>query len=93
MPPRISASVTKTVLIWDQIGEAPLHFIVLDGDYRHLDGIYINSSGSEEDERKQDELSDLIYDSDGNHRQKWLDKFPVDVVGDGVVVIVAGFLP
>lgn len=87
----MSAPVTKTVFIWDSVGEAPIGFAVLHGDYSHLHGIYINSSTA--DPALHDELSDLAYDNEGNCLFDLQNKFPTDAVKNGAIVIVVGFLP
>lgn len=81
----------KTVLIWDQCAVEPVQFAVLEGDMRHLNGVYINSTS--DDEAKQQELSDLVYDKNGTTRINLSEDFPVAAVRAGAEVIVAGFLP
>jgi hypothetical protein len=81
----------KTIVIWDQIGQDDIKFAILDGDYSELDGIYINNSLQEPEDVNR--LSDLIYDDNGREIATFVDKFPVDLVKEGAVVIVAGFLP
>lgn len=81
----------KTVLIYDQCGEASIEFYILDGDYQHLDRVYIN--GAEEEQEKQDELSALLYDNKSQKKLKARMTFPTNAVIDGAAVIVAGFLP
>ena len=82
----------RTVLIFDQCGAEALEFYVLDGDYRHLAGVYVNSC--EGNQKKQDELSDLLYDPDtGEKRKKARHKFPVKAVRAGASVVVCGFIP
>lgn len=82
----------KTVLIYDQLGEGPIKFYILDRDYSHLDGVYINDSNV--DEALQEELSKLIYDPvTGCELQCAREYFPSYAVKDGALVIVAGFLP
>lgn len=89
--PKKKAAAVKTVMIYDQL-DAALKFLVLDGDYKHLDGIYINASN--QDEKLQDELSNLLYDpKDGQDRVTLLTEFPMQAVRDGADVIVTGFLP
>lgn len=78
----------KTVLIYDNVGMCPIEFAVLDGDYSHLNGIYINAADA--DEKLQDELDKLVYD---DHALLFLSEFPAQAVKDGAIVIVAGFLP
>jgi len=83
----------KTVFIYDTKVE-PICFIVKDGDYRHLDRAYINQSVDSEDEENHIvELSDLIYDDEGNQLYEISTDFPVQDVIDGAFVIVVGFLP
>lgn len=79
----------KTVVIWDDC-EANLKFVVVDGDKRHLDGIYINSN---DDEKLQDEVNLLFCDEKGNQLRKLVDEFPYEEVKNGAFVIRAGFLP
>ena len=91
MPKRKAVAAVKTVMIYDQL-DASIKFLVLDGDYKHLDGIYINAS--DQDEKLQDELSNLLYDpQNGQDRVTLLTEFPTQAVRDGAEVIIAGFLP
>lgn len=80
----------KTVIIWDAL-DANIKFLVVEGDQRHLNGVYINTAGDEEDDKKQDELTKLTMDEEGT--KKMLDDFPTTAVLEGAFVIVAGFLP
>jgi hypothetical protein len=96
----------KTVIIYDQL-DAGIKFLVMDGDFRHLNGVYINScapfDATEEEEAawdaergdvKQEELTNLIYDENTSAlKVTFLDTFPVADVQSGADVIVAGFLP
>jgi uncharacterized membrane protein YheB (UPF0754 family) len=89
----------KTVIIYDQC-EANVTFIVLDGDYRHLNRIYVNQVvGKTKKEQKaaeklQEELCDLIYHpKTGDTLVSLLTEFPLAEVQNGADVIVAGFLP
>jgi hypothetical protein len=74
-------------------------FAVLDGDYRHLNGVYINMVVPEDEDeaghnKKQDELNELVYNQkDGSYKIEMLDTFPTEAVREGAEVIVAGFLP
>lgn len=79
----------RTVVIWDtQID--PIQFFILEGDYRHLNGTYINSI---EDNDRQEELNNLLaYNDRGVPKVEMLEKFPLPLWPDDVV-IVAGFLP
>jgi hypothetical protein len=89
----------QTVIIYDQC-EANLTFFVLDGDYRHLNNVYINQCvGKTKKEQKaaeklQDELNNLVYDQKtGATILPILTVFPIEAVQSGADVIVAGFLP
>ena len=83
----------RTIIIWDSVGIEPISFMVLDGDYSHLDRVYINEGGDEDNDKKQSELSALLCDDETETQRDIpkLDKFPK--LEDGDVVIVAGFLP
>jgi hypothetical protein len=80
----------QTVMIFDQCGQEQVKFAVLEGDYTHLNGIYINSTENEEE--KERELMKLLYEKDGTMLVKLLDFFPVEAVINGGKVIVTGFL-
>lgn len=81
----------QTVVIWDQVGQDDIKFAILDGDYSELDGLYLNNAHQEQEDL--DRLSNLIYDENGKEIATFVDKFPIDLVKAGAVVIVAGFLP
>lgn len=84
----------KTVIIYETFIE-PLSFIVADGDLSHLDKVFINNMYSSLE--LQDELSDLLYDSETGDSTPLLNSavkdFPVEEVKNGAKVITAGFLP
>ena len=80
----------KTVLIFDQCGEQPLQFFVVEGDYQHLDSVYINAT---DDEALEDELNSLLYDEAGKLKLKPIKGFPYKAVKSGAKVIVVGFAP
>lgn len=81
----------KTLIIYDQCGQEEIKFYVVQGDYTHLDGIYINSM---QDEGLVEELVNLFYDCEtGQDLLTPEDSFPLKAVKDGALVIVAGFLP
>lgn len=80
----------KTVVIYDQMGCADIGFIVMEGDYRHLNNVYINNPMCQE---LSNELSDTLYDDAGNEKFVLLDVFPTEEVVNGASVIVAGFIP
>lgn len=79
----------KTVLIWDTLGIQPIKFAILEGDYRHLNDVYVNSTGAKE----EDDITRLMYGDNGECKIELTDTFPVDAVINGAFVIVAGFLP
>ena len=82
----------KTLMIFDQCGQAPIKFYVLNGDYSHLDGIYVNHS--QQDQKLVEELANLLYDAEtGEELLESLDHFPYGAVSrEHAKVIVAGFL-
>jgi hypothetical protein len=81
----------KTIIIWDQCGQSDLSFFVVDGDYSHLDGVYINGHA---DDSLVEELSSLVYDDNGKTLLKVYKKFPRKASMDAEnKIIVAGFLP
>lgn len=72
----------------------PIKFAVLQGDYSHLDRIFINMATKDSTNRKrQDELSSLIYDRAGKTIMRFYSTFPYKAMGPNTKVIVAGFLP
>lgn len=81
----------QTVFIWDECGQDDIRFLVVDGDYSELHGIYINNATQEQED--QDRLCNLIYTEEGQYKVQFLNQFPVDAVKAGATVIVAGFLP
>ena len=89
----------KTVIIYDQL-DADVKFVVLDGDYTHLNHVYVNVNQYIEDkklrkaQKLQDEFTNLFFSpDDGKDLQTYLTEFPTQEVLDGAAVIVAGFLP
>lgn len=87
--------VDRTIMIWDQCGQEPLSFVILEGDYTHLDGVYINGdTGKDVDMILQEELSNLICDERGKSLQKHLTRFPLKTARlPFTKVIITGFLP
>lgn len=78
----------RTIMIFDQL-DAELVFFVLEGDYTHLNKVYINSEGTE----AEDELSRLMFLDDGGFRFTPCGEFPYSSFVPGeTAVIVAGFL-
>jgi len=84
----------ETVFIWDTIGMESIQFFVMDGDYSHLNDVYINAVGNPEDMTDQEELHNLVYNENGYTKPDlMLDNFPCEAVANGAIVIVCGFLP
>ena len=82
--------VDKTVLIFDQCGQAAIEFYAVEGDLTRLDGVFINSV---ENVKLQKELNKLMYDNKGQRRMKARKKFPIKAVKNGAAVVVCGFYP
>jgi hypothetical protein len=81
----------KTIVIWDAC-DANLKFFVVDRDVTHLNHHYVNST--ETSDETAHEISNLVYDGDGNRVIDFLDEFPLDVTDDSdFAVISCGFLP
>jgi hypothetical protein len=81
----------KTVIIWDACGEDAIKFLVVRGDYSHLDGVYLNSEASAAEEA---ELNDLVIDE--GYIRKMSDDFPLKEFALGssdIQVIVCGMVP
>ena len=85
---KIRPTKQQTVLIFDQYGEQPICFIVVDGDCRKYNGCYINT-----DHENSDDLGRFLYTEDGEFKHKKLKKFPRKAVKRGAYVIVCGFIP
>jgi len=85
----------KTIFIYDQCCLEPIKYFILNGNYSHLDKIYINEvSDTEEDELKQEELNELLFNSDtGDLKAILLDDFPISEITSDTVVISVGFFP
>lgn len=79
----------NTIVIWDIIEDA-IRFFNLEGDFTHLNGVYINSA---QDQEKQDELNLIVYNEEGNHRVHMQQDFPYQCFEPGKTkVIVCGFI-
>ena len=78
----------NTIFIYDE-SYAEIRFFVLDGDYSHLEGVYINTC---EDKERVEELDDIIFDEDGDFKIELYDRFPVDKVKPDTKVIVCGLI-
>jgi hypothetical protein len=82
----------KTVIFWDTCGQDPLSFFIVDGDYSHLDGIFINHY--KQSQELQDALNGLIHNEDGQYKHKQYKKPPRKAMANlNNKIIVAGFLP
>jgi hypothetical protein len=82
----------KTAFLFNEF-DYGVSFFILDGDYTHLDGVYVNSVDCEED--ASSELTNLMYDPvDGHmlHRKATKDEF-VQAIQNGAAMIVCGFIP
>lgn len=81
----------KTVFIYDQVLEMPLSFLVVDGDYSHLNNCYINSMDCTEEQA--DEINKLVFNEDWTYVQGFVEEFPAYEVVKGAKVVIIGFLP
>lgn len=82
-------SEQKTVIIFDQCGELPIQFFVVEGDFRVVDRIYLNTDNdAPEAEATLNELMEKELT-----RDKALDEFPTTAVLEGAFVVVCGFVP
>jgi hypothetical protein len=83
----------NTIIIYDQLGEEPIKFLVLKGDYSKFNLLYVNSTDS--DEALVDEFLGMLYDDSGElvAGLDWRDEFPVSATYADSKVIVAGFIP
>jgi hypothetical protein len=80
----------RTVVIWDSV-EADVKFFVVDRDLSHLDGKYVNSTETSDEDSIR--ICNLVYDEEGQQVTPFLDKFPTEEVRNGASVVVLGFLP
>lgn len=95
----------KTIMIYDSCGQEPTKFGVFDGDLSRFDKVYLNEwiddalEGHREKEYKQEELHELLFDSDGMDRVEWKDSYPQDIVLEQLavdqhpVIIICGMIP
>lgn len=63
--------ILKTIVIWEE-SDTPLKFFILDGDYRNLDDVHINSCS---DAELENELISVVYDN-CETKVAMLKKFP-----------------
>jgi hypothetical protein len=88
----------KTVVIWDMMGQEPIQYFVVTGDWSRFNHLYINTYTDKTPKGRQLEsllkdLQSFMYDESGNMLQTLLSDFPIEEVKDGAQVIVCGFLP
>lgn len=77
----------KTAIIYQEIPENT-HLFVVDGDYSHLHDVYINTM---ENQEKQNELNNLIYDEKEYHKHKVVSILEIkNAVRDGAELIMCG---
>lgn len=82
----------KTILIFDQCGDAPIQFFVLDGDYSRFNKVYIGTNSDDEEEVKlQDEVYDLLYNEKGRLKLDPYPNFPTNSFDHNTAVVVCGF--
>jgi hypothetical protein len=72
----------KTVVIWDMMGQEPIQYFVVTGDWSRFNHLYINTYTDKTPKGES-----------GNMLQTLLSDFPIEEVKDGAQVIVCGFLP
>lgn len=79
----------KTIVIFDNVDE--LLFFILEGNYLHLDGVFINDDDGSES--LIDELKSEIFNDDWSFKNKSYSKFPFFAVSEDCVgVIVTGIV-
>jgi hypothetical protein len=88
----------KTVVIWDRMGQEPIQYFVVSGDWSKFNNLYINTYTDKTPEGKRQacllkDLTDLVYNESGTMLQTLLSDFPIEEVKAGAKVIVCGFLP
>lgn len=77
----------KTVLIWNEF-ELGIRFAVVEDDWTRFNGVYVNST-----QAQCAELTDLVFDDQGDYKIAFQPEFPVQAVKDGAQVIICGFIP
>jgi len=85
----------KTVLIYVDWVDQRVHYIVLNGDHRHLDGVNLGIDFeplSPEVDKIQKQLNKLLYKKNGDPKLKPVVKFPFEEVKNGAFVIQAGLV-
>lgn len=78
---------TKTIFIYDSCGEEEIKFFVKDGDYSHLDRVYVNAA---DNEKLIDQLIEILESN-----PKMLKHFPRKtlIANPDAKIICVGFIP
>ena len=87
----------STVIIFDEMGNAPISFLYSEEDLTRFDGVYINTYTDDIKQNSlQDELAELLWDSEtGGEMELYKSRlrfFPAHKVLGGATVIIAGFM-
>jgi hypothetical protein len=85
---KIQKQNQRTVFIYN---ETTIQFFVVDGDYSHLNNVYINYIGSED---FQNQLIKILFtenEFDHTYKVHFLDDFPVEEVINGAKIIKCGY--
>lgn len=80
----------KTCVCWDTCGERKPLFFELEGDKTRFDSIYINSAGDEAHEALVKELTEIVFDENGNEK---IDLYIMPPSRDYDYFITCGILP
>jgi len=56
----------KTLIIYQEIPELPLYYLIVDGDYSHFNGVTINMGNHPYNK----EFSEFMFDDEGNYKYK-----------------------
>jgi len=81
--------IKKTIFIYYSEYNDYVQFFIKEGDYRHLNNVYVNGIG---EENLQEELSNIIFDNEGELCVKMLSDFPINEVEKNIAVITCGFV-
>ena len=76
----------KTLFLFDQCGEEEPKFFELEGDFSHLNQVYVNSLDKQSE---QEELTNILYTEAGHIRQKLF----LQPTRDWDFFVLVGFLP
>ena len=85
----------KTVVIWNEIES--LRYSVVGGDWTRFEGVYINTTSSDQKLQKlQEELADLVYDPDSGDvliNFVGLNSVRIALLDPKVKLVECGFIP